>query len=316
MNERASQKELKYTRVILKIIGIISILIGVSSLIIAPLELYSYYLFSEGGRFYYEGFGMGSFMFAAITFQIIAYYLIGIVFLILGYGHIKLKGWIRSYSLILLKFWLVIGLPLIAVVIVFTAMTKSLSLYFGILFILVLASLYFIVPYILLRFYNGTQLDQILNLDKKTNYWFNRYPERILMLVLLYIFYGFFLHILIFFRGIFPLFGIFLHNIKGIVCLEFTLIILVVLIFGSLKQKKWAWWGSILFFLIWIISLLITFMNNSYADILAILSFPAREMSAFQGMPLRSYHFILFFGIPLVATIYLIYKSRRYFSST
>ena len=256
---------------------------------------------------------MGSFIFAAITFQIIAYYLIGIIFLFLGYGHIKLKGWIRSYSLILLKFWLIIGLLLITVIIVFTAMTKSLSIYSGILFFVVLVSLYFIVPFLLLRFYNSNQLDQILNLDKKTNHWINRYPERILIIVLLYIFYGIFLHIPIFFRGIFPLFGVFLYNIEGIMFIEFTLLILFVLIFGTIKRKNWAWWGSISFFSIWIISLIITFMNNSYSDILTILSFPARELDAFQGLPIKGYHFILLFCIPLVATTYFVYKSKKYY---
>jgi hypothetical protein len=313
MSDKLSQKQLKNTRVILKVIGTISIFVGIISSLIAPLELYCFYLFSEGGRFHYEGFGMGSFMFAAISFQIVAYYLIGIIFLILGYGHLKPKGWIKSYSLILLKFWLVVGLPLITVVIAFTAMTKSLSIYFGMLFCLVLISLYFIFPYILLRFYNSSQLDRILLLDNNTDHWMNRLPERILITSLIYIFYGLCLHIPIFFHGIFPFFGIFLHNFEGVMFIELTILILVVLIWGTLKQKKWAWWGSIAFLLIWMISFIITFMNNSYSDMLAILKFPAREMNAFQGMPLQGYHFIIFFGIPLVVTIHFVYKSKKYY---
>jgi len=310
MIKKTSQKKL-YS--ILKIIGAISIVIGTISTLIAPLELYCFYLFSEGGPFHYEGFGMGSFMFAAITFQIVAYYLIGFIFLMLGYGHIKLKSWIKAYSLILIKFWLVIGSPLIIIVGIFIAMTKSLSIYLGILFFVVLVSLYFIFPFILLRFYNSNQLDQILNLDKKTNHWINRYPERILILVLLFVFYGICLHIPIFFRGIFPLFGIFLYNMQGIMSIVLTLFILVFLAFGTLNQKKWAWWGSILFFFIWFVSIIITFGSNSYSDILTILSLPKREMDAFQGLPLLGYHFIIFFGIPLITTISLIYKSKKYF---
>lgn len=313
MSDKLSQNKLKNTQVLLKVIGTISISIGIFFSVIAPLELYCFYLFSEGGRFHYEGFGMGSFMFAAITFQIVAYYLIGIIFLIHGYGHIKLKGWIRSYSLILLKFWLVVGLPLIIAVIAFSAMTKSLSIYPGILFILALFSLYFIFPYILLRLYNSNQLDQIILLDNKTDYWINRLPERILIISLIYIFYGICLHIPIFFRGIFPFFGVFLYNFQGMVFIELTILVLAVLILGTLKRKNWAWWSSISFFLIWIISFIITFMNNSYSDILTILKFPTPEMNAFQGIPLQGYHFILFLGIPLVVTIHFVYISKKYF---
>ena len=38
--------------------------------------MYCFYLFSEGGRFHYEGFGFGSFMFGNIASQIVGYYLI------------------------------------------------------------------------------------------------------------------------------------------------------------------------------------------------------------------------------------------------
>ena len=91
MGEKLSPEMLKNTRLTLRIIGILSILIGSFSALIGPIEFYSYYLFSEGGRFHYEGFGMGSFMFAFITVQIVCYYLIAVVFLSLGYGHLKIR---------------------------------------------------------------------------------------------------------------------------------------------------------------------------------------------------------------------------------
>lgn len=256
---------------------------------------------------------MGSFMFAAITFQIIAYYLIGIIFLILGYGHIKLRNWIKSYSVILLKFWLIIGLPLIAVVIAFTAMTKRLSIFSGIILIGALFLLYFVIPFFLLRFYKGNQIEQMLNLNKKTTHWLNRFPERILIIVLLYIFFGFCLHIPIFFRGLFPFFGNLLSNFEGIVGVVFTLIILIILILGTLKQKVWAWWGSILFFMILIVTLIMTFMSNSYSNMLARLKLPTTELNVFQRLPLQGFHIIIFFGIPSVAIGILVYKSKRYF---
>ena len=107
---------------------------------IGPLEMYCFYLFSEGGRFHYEGFGFGSFMFANIAAQIVGYYLIALVAIPLGYGHVKRLRWARTLSLTngassrvriqegyghvkrlrwartlsltLLGFWLVAGIPL------------------------------------------------------------------------------------------------------------------------------------------------------------------------------------------------------------
>ena len=194
-------------------------------------------------------------------------------------------------------------------------MTKSLSLLSGILFSALLISFYFIIPIILVRFYESDQLNQVLNVNKNPTNWINRYPERILVLALLFIFYLLCSHIPIFFRGIFPFFGILLHNMQGIMFIVFTLFILLVLTFGILNRKKWAWWGSILFFFVWLISIIITFLNNSYLDILAILSFPKREMDVFQSLPLLGYHFVLIFGIPIVLTIIFIYTSKKYLFS-
>jgi len=252
-------------------------------------------------------------MFAFITVQIVCYYLIAVIFLSLGYGHLKIRCWTRNYSLILLKIWMLIGIPIIITVIPLTAMHKNLSTFFGIIFIVVLFSLYFIVPFFLFRFYNSNQLFQLIKMAGKTDNWFERYPERILILVFLFIIYALCLHILILFKGIIPIFGSFLQNMTGIMIIELTLFCLIALILGTLKQRIWAWWGSILFFVLWLISLIVTFINNSYSDILTILSFPTREMDALQGLPLQGYHFVLFFGIPLLVTIYLVYKSKRHY---
>ena len=51
----------KSTIFILTLIGSIFLLIGIISAFFGPLEIYCYYLFSAGGRFHYEGFGVGSF---------------------------------------------------------------------------------------------------------------------------------------------------------------------------------------------------------------------------------------------------------------
>jgi hypothetical protein len=63
-----------------------------------PLEMYCFYLFSEGGHFYYEGFGFGSFMFGNIASQIIGYCLIAAVCVPLGYGHLATRRCSTSSS--------------------------------------------------------------------------------------------------------------------------------------------------------------------------------------------------------------------------
>ena len=81
---------------ILVAIGALLLLIGIAAALLGPAEMYCFYLFSEGGRFHYEGFGFGSFMFGNIACQIIGYYVIAAVFIPLGYGHVRMRRWVSK----------------------------------------------------------------------------------------------------------------------------------------------------------------------------------------------------------------------------
>ena len=63
-------------RLILGAIGALLLVVGAIAAFYGPIEMYCFYMFSEGGRFHYQGFGFGSFMFGNIATQIIGYYLI------------------------------------------------------------------------------------------------------------------------------------------------------------------------------------------------------------------------------------------------
>lgn len=54
-------------RKLLQLIGIGFIFFGLFFLWAGLLKIYTYYAFIPGGKFHFEGFGVGSFMFAYIT---------------------------------------------------------------------------------------------------------------------------------------------------------------------------------------------------------------------------------------------------------
>lgn len=146
---------------LMTIIGVLLLLGGTAIGFLGPLEMYCFYLFSEGGRFYYEGFGFGSFMFGNIASQVIGYYLISIIFLILGYGHLKTRRWVGKISLSLWWAWLVVGAPLIIVVFFILTGTKDLSLFALIFSAVFLGLTYLVFPVLAIRFYRGKKLDNI-----------------------------------------------------------------------------------------------------------------------------------------------------------
>jgi len=315
MKEAINNAVYRDRSLILVAIGALLLLIGIAAACLGPLEMYCFYLFSEGGRFHYEGFGFGSFMFGNIASQIVGYYLIAIVLIPLGYGHLKVRRWARTLALTLVGFWLVVGVPLIVVFSFVAVTTKELSLAVVLIMLVVLALSYLVVPGLLIWFYRSRNVRLTFEAKDPQTYWIERFPIPVLVLCSLYLFYIVVLHILIFFNGIFPLFGVWLVDIQGILLLDILIACLACLIWGTFRLRTWAWWGSLLYFGLLTSSSILTLCRCSLSDILSKMKFAPTEMEALQGLPFQGWLMAAFIGIPLLLTLGLIILSKRYFTT-
>jgi hypothetical protein len=286
---------------------------GIAIGLLGPLEMYCFYLFSDGGRFHYEGFGFGSFMFGNIAGQIAGYYLIAALLIPLGYGHLKLRRWARTLALVLLWSWLVAGAPLVVVVAFILLASKDLSLLAALMALVSLGLSYLLLPWLLVRFYRGRNVTRTFEAKDPIPCWLEGLPMPILVLSALYMFYIVILHILILFNGIFPVYGVFLFGFQGILLLDLSIACLVCLTWGTLARKRWAWWGSVIFLGLFTFSTVLTFSRHSYSAILSELAFPPREMAFLRGIPVQGYHFVVLAGIPLLLTWLIAILSRRHF---
>jgi len=170
-------------------IGILLLLIGIPTAFLGPLEMYCFYLFSAGGRFHYEGFGFGSFMFGNIAAQILGYYLIAALFIPLGYGHLKVRRWARPLSLTLLWTWLVVGIPLALTFFFILLASKELSFPAVLISAFLSAASYLIVPGLLIRFYRSQDVRLTFEAKDPTSYWIEKRPIPVLVLTALHLFY-------------------------------------------------------------------------------------------------------------------------------
>jgi hypothetical protein len=306
----------KDRRAILLVIGILLLLIGIAAAFFGPIEIYCFYLFSEGGPFHYEGFGFGSFMFGNLATQIIGYYCIALLAIPLGYGHLKVRRWARTLALTLLWSWLVVGVPLAIIFFMILVTAKELSLLAVLIAVILLGFSYPILPVLLIRFYQSNDVRRTFEARDRNAYWTERFPIANLVLSFLYLFYAVVLHLPIFFNGLFPLFGMFLIGLKGIVSLTISILVLPLLIWGTLRQRLWAWWGALLYFGLLICSTMLTFAAASFADILNRMRFPPTEMEILQGIPLQGVHLAAFLGLPLLLTLIAIAVSKRHFGGS
>jgi hypothetical protein len=315
MKEVVGDEAYRDRRLVLAVIGVLLLIVGAVAAFLGPLEMYCFYLFSEGGRFHYDGFGFGSFMFGNMACQIIGYYLIALLCIPLGYGHLKVRRWARTLSLALLRFWLVVGIPLTIVFLFILVTAKDLSLAAVLAVVVFLGVSYLVLPALLIRFYRSRGVRLTFEARDPSSYWIERLPIPILVLCSLFLFCVVALHVPIFFKGLFPLFGVWLSDLEGIFMLDVSILCLVCLIWGTLKLRPWAWWGSLIYFGLLTFSAVLTLSRSSFLDILSRLDFPPTEMEALQGLPFQGAHFALFVGVPLLVTWGLIVFSKSHFKT-
>jgi hypothetical protein len=305
-------EEHKDRRRILAAIGGLLLLVGLGAGLLGPIELYCFYLFSEGGRFYYPGFGFGSFMFGNIAAQIIGYYLIALLLIPLGYGHLALRRWARPLALTLLWAWLVVGAPLAVIAFAVLLASKDLGLAAALVALIGLALSYLLLPWLMIRFYRSRDVRLTFERDPNRS-WLEKVPQANLLLAFLYLFYAAVLHIPIFFRGLFPLFGRFVSGQEGILLLTASMAWLVCLAWGTLKRQMWAWWAALVTIGLLTLSLALTLVQTSYAALLATLQFPPREIEFLAGIPAQGYHFAILLAPPLLLTLVALLLARRQF---
>ncbi len=300
-------------RLILRALGVVLLLAGVGCAFLGPVELYVFYLFSEGGRFFYEAFGFGSFMFGNIALQVAGYYLIAAILIPLGYGHVQLRRWARTLALALLWTWVLLGLPLLIVLFFMTVSVKSFSPAGGAVFVALLALSYLVLPWLGIRFYRGRNVRATLEAHDPQPSALESHPMAILVICLVDLFFFIALHVPILFHGLFPLFGTLRGGLEGIYLIDTTVLVLGLLLWGTWQQRMWAWWGSVLYYALLATTWVVTFVQTPYPDLLAWLQLAPTEMEALSGIPLQGYEVGAFVALPMLALLCVLVANRRHF---
>ncbi len=305
----------KRCRLTHRIIGLAILLMGLIAALLGPIEIYCFYLFSEGGVFHYEGFRFGSFMFGNLAAQIMGYYFIAAVLIPVGYGTLRLKSWARHLTLAVIRFWVVGGIPFIFAFLFILMTSKELSLPVLIISSFFILSSYFLLPWIANRFYESQKTKHIFNTDRIGETWIEKKPIPVLALSYIFSFFMLVLHTQIFFNGIFPLFGIWITGLQGIISISISFILLSFILWGMLQTRIWAWWSMLVYFCMMSLSYIITLLRSNWKEILAVLNLPAFEFEMLKGIPLQGYHFAIFVAFPFLLTVRLIIRARVYFKT-
>lgn len=304
----------------LRAIGLVLILVGLVAAYYGPLEIFVFYLFSEGGQFYYDGFGVGSFWFAALVVQNIGYYIIAALFLPLGIGHLKQSRWALTLAQLYLWFWLGAGVLLFGSFInLIPSIFKLEQSQDGLLLQIITIGVFLLFALILLPilglwFYRSGKVKSVFGEGDTSIYWMEKYPFPLLALLLLYAIMIIVLHLAIFFQSLFPLFGQIMLGRPSVYVIALCILILGILIYGTVRLEIWAWWVSMVYVSLLAVSSAMSFSRYSFFDIIQMMNLPAYEMEFLDKMiVIHDMHITGLVIVPLAIAMGLLVYSKRYF---
>jgi hypothetical protein len=305
----ASQKH----GLLIRLIGALLFLVGLAAAYIAPIEIYTYYAFAPGGRFAYEGFNFGSFMFAYITIQVAGYYLIAVAGITLGYGHLSRSRWARPLTVTGLWFWLVTGLPLSAIALLMWITSKGATLAGLLIGLPFMVLAYPVGPLLLLRFYQSDSVRAVFDQHRPAGGRLDAIPLSVRGVCALLCFAILALHLPMLVYGVFPLFGTLLSGRQGFMAVDILILILAGLTWGFARQERWAWIGVLLVFGLLALSNSITFAQHTLLDVLRAMRLSPTEMAFFQGIPFLEQPLALPTALPLAGVAILTLLCGRHF---
>jgi hypothetical protein len=313
---------IKLIRVLLKIVGFALILVGLVAAYYGPLEIFVFYLFSEGGRFHYDGFGVGSIWFAALVVQNIGYYVIAAICIPIGIGHLKLRRWALTLTQLYIWFWLGAGILLAANLIALIPQTFNLELSqdqlitrLAIIGVFTFFSL-ILLPVLTLWFYRNKKVSSLFWENDPYTYWTENFPFPLLALLLLYVIMIIVLHTAIFLQSLFPVFGQIIFGRQSVYLISLCILILGILTVGIIQLKDWAWWGSLVYLSLLSVSSLISFSQHSFYEIIQMMSLPTFEKELLEELTLvHDFYLVGLVAAPLLAALGLLIYSKRYFIS-
>jgi len=308
------------TTVVLRAIGALLTVVGIVAAFYGPLEIYVFYFFSDGGRFHYPGFGVGSLWFAALVAQDLAYYILAALLLPVGVGHLRMRQWARSLTELYLWIWLGAGLLLVSNLLLLVPAAGKLPLAPNVLAgrlaaIGAFAALGLLVmPALGLRIYRGARVRAAFDAHDAGRYWTEAYPRSLQALLLLYVAMILVFHLAYFFDAAYPWFGRIVTGRSGAYLLAGSVVLVGASIVGTLRLRPWAWWGTLAGLALLSLSTLLSFTRHDLYDFLALMDLPPFEWAFVTRLaPFPGYRPAALLVPPLWAAIAILIAARPHF---
>lgn len=186
-------------KIAIHILGIVELSLTIFAVYAFVSEFRAFSLFSLGGRFAIDGFGFGSFMFGVIVLSAVIYGFTSVIALALAIGNLTIKKWSIRLHLILLLFCVGLGIILIVGLLsiipsildnnTYLISDRNHNISDTILILLLVGFTMVLIPALLIKFYRSNNVQSTFENSDPKEYWIDKYPITITLLLALFIFY-------------------------------------------------------------------------------------------------------------------------------
>lgn len=307
---------------LLRLAGGLLVAVGLIAAWYGPYEIYVFYLFSPGGPFHYDGFGVGSLWFAYLVLQNVAYYVVAALLLPVGIGHLHRRAWALPLTRLFLWCWLGGGLllalylPWLLPFLPDTGVSPAVYQQRLVIAGAVGTAALVVMPALLLWLYHRRAVTAYFARSDVESSWVERTPLPVLALLLLLAAVILVLHMALFVQALFPWFGDFILGRPVAPWIAMLIVITGVLAYGVARRRRWAWWAVLAYFALLATSSALSFSRHSVGAILRLLTLPPAESAVIAQLPaLDDLYLAALVTAPLLAGMFLLLTARRHFAA-
>jgi len=252
---------------------------------------------------------------------VIVYALIGILFAVLGSGSILARRWARALILVLSWLWVACGVfSLLSISFVLAGAFEDQNLPPGTLnillavFLIFYCLLFLVIPLCFIFFYRSPHVKATCEFRDSKERWTDRCPLPVIALLCVMVMWTFGLFALAFSNWVFPLFGIILSGLQGMMVVVPLIILSFFIIHGVYRLRPWAWWAALFFLSFWFASFSLTFYFNDFMTYYEAMGYSEvmlqhLKKSADTMQPFFTFVMPLYAIFPIVFLLFI----RKYF---
>lgn len=247
--------------------------------------------------------------------------LMTLLFVWLGVGSILARRWARALTLVLAWMWLAFDILLLIMMIVWGANLfdiageeKQASPQILLLFQASVICSYVLLPGIYVVFYQSKHVKATCELKDPHVRWTDKCPLPVLALSLL-LGYGVFKMIFSMSYGfVTPFFGILLKGVPAGLLILTIILLSTYLAWAIYKLKITAWWATLIAYILFSVSSIITFSRKGIMDFYREMDFPEKQLILIESSAMiNRMNLPLMFVVSLVVFVCYMLWIRRHF---